>query len=119
MQKKEFLDYLKSLVGRTAKTIQFAVIPYKHEGTTYGEDSIRITGSKEFIESVLIRLNPSDLLQNENLTTRLQCPYTQVVDRESKQPVPGAYACMIQVHRRGGEAIHINQDCQQQLLGSG
>lgn len=108
MKKAQFLAYLQQLMGMAVKPLKFAVIPYKHEGSTYGEDSIRLTGSKEFIEAVLQRLGPADLLANENLTTRLQVAYQQVKDKQGVL-IDGAFACYIQVHERGGDAQMANQ----------
>ncbi|MFP4192796.1 MAG: hypothetical protein ACLFU6_12060 [Candidatus Hydrogenedentota bacterium] len=79
-------------------------VPYRHEGSTYGADSIRITGTPDFVDSVLSRLK--DMLEHENGVTRLQVSYKDVEGRPDK---PAYYtgnevACYIQVHERGGEA---------------
>lgn len=81
-------------------------VPYKHDGTTYQEDGIRITGSAMFVDSVLSQLR--SLLTHENGQTRLQLVYKNTVDR-----ITGAECasvnCYIQVHERGPEARHINR----------
>ena len=79
-----------------------ASVPYKHEGSTYGEDSIRITGSREFIDAVLSRVKP--LLDHENGSTRLQLAYAKVEPKPGHACPPDAHACYIQVHERGGQA---------------
>jgi hypothetical protein len=38
------------------QSISMQAIDYKHTGSTYDEDSIRITGSRQFIDSVLSRI---------------------------------------------------------------
>ena len=85
--------------------IQISEVPYKHQGTTYKEDGIRITGSQAFIDSVLSRVK--DLLKHENNTSRLQVTYQETKDRETGE-FTGTYNSYIQVHERGGQAKHIN-----------
>ena len=81
-------------------------IMYKHTGSTYDEDGIRITGSKGFIDSLLSNLK--SLLEYEGDSTRLQLTYQPTVDRETQLPT-GTYNCYIQVHERGREAIICNK----------
>lgn len=107
VQKKGFLDYLRSLLGKTTKPLKFEVIPYKHQGTTAGEDGIRIMGSREFIESALIRLGVQDILANENTQTRLQVTYSEAMNRK-EGTVTGGWVCYIQVRERGNEAKMAN-----------
>jgi hypothetical protein len=78
-----------------------AVVPYKHEGSTYCEDGIRITGSRQWIEAVLSHLKP--LLAHEGTTTRLAVSLSEATDRETRAPL-GTWSCYIQVHERGREA---------------
>ena len=54
MRKKDILSHWRGLAPN--QPIQPAVVPYRHEGTTYGQDGIRLTGSPEFIDAVLSRL---------------------------------------------------------------
>jgi hypothetical protein len=99
MNKQQFLEHWKNLPAN--QPINPTVIPYKHEGRTYGEDGIRITGNRAFIDSVLSRLQ--DLLVHENDSTRLNASYAQQKDRETQQPVD-SFTVYIQVRERGGEA---------------
>jgi hypothetical protein len=62
MEKEEFLKHWASI--RKNQKLQPKPIPYSHEGTTYAEDGIRLTGSRVFVDSVLSRLK--DLLSFEN-----------------------------------------------------
>ena len=50
-------------------------VPYKHTGSTYAQDGIRLTGTREFIDSMLNVLRP--LLDRENATERLQLVYSE------------------------------------------
>jgi len=76
-------------------------IPYKHQGSTYDEDGIRITGSRQFIDSVLSRIK--DVLKFENTVTRLGISYQESTDKTSRRPT-GKWSCYVQVHVRGREA---------------
>ena len=99
MKKAQILDHWQG-IERDQK-IDINSVAYKHEGSTYAEDGIRLTGSQSFIDSVLSRL--TDLLQYENGNTRLQLNYQESKDRETQTPT-GSYNCYIQVHERGGQA---------------
>ena len=76
------------------------VVPYKHKGSTFDQDGIRITGSKTWIDAVLSRL--TDLLTYEGIDTRLQVSYRQSNDKAGNL-IPDAYNCYVQVHQRGSE----------------
>jgi len=104
MKKNQFLNYWRGLQAQQAVKPQ--PIAYKHEGSTYDEDSIRLTGSRQFIDSVLSRLQ--DLLDFENGSTRLQVVYKETLDRETKQVIPDAFNCYVQVHERGYQAKMLN-----------
>ena len=104
MQKKQFLNYWKGLQAQ--QDLKPQPILYKHKGSTYDEDSIRITGSRVFIDSVLSRLK--DLLDYENHTTRLQVVYKETIDRETKTVIEDAFNCYLQVHERGYQAQMLN-----------
>ena len=80
-------------------------IAYKHEGSTYDQDGIRLTGTRRFIDSVLALLQP--LLARENGQERLPLVYSESTDRETGQPT-GTWNCYVQVHERGPEAQHLN-----------
>lgn len=47
--------------------------PFAHYGTSIDEDTIRITGSKEFVESILARLK--ELLMFENKDVKLDIDF--------------------------------------------
>jgi len=103
MRKAEILNHWKSIPENQEVAIDS--IPYKHSGSTYAQDGIRITGSQVFIDSILSHLK--DILKHENGTTRLGLNYQESIDRETKQPT-GSYSCYIQVHERGSEAQIMN-----------
>lgn len=105
MKKKEMLNHWNSLKQTEASQIKPQIVPYKHVGSTYDEDGIRLTGSCEFIDSVLAVLKP--LLRYENGQTRLQVVYKQSTDRKTGE-LMNSHNCYIQVHERGGQAQAIN-----------
>ena len=103
MQKREMLEHWREI--KPNQPIAITQVPYKHAGSTYAEDGIRITGSQPFIDSVLSRL--TDLLDYENGETRLQVVYKESQDRETGVAL-NSYNCYLQVHERGGEAKAVN-----------
>ena len=105
LTKAQALDHWRGLSGYSGGDIKMRQVPYKHEGSTYAQDGIRLTGSREFIDSVLVSLKP--LLARENNTERLQLVYSQSTDRETGRPL-NSWNCYIQVHERGGEAKYMN-----------
>ena len=106
MKKSETIDHWKN-IEPTQPVKPFAV-PYKHSGSTYGMDGIRLCGSREFIDSVLSNLK--SLLNYENGATRLQLVYKESTDRETGLPLGDhAWNCYVQVHQRGSQSIMASQ----------
>ena len=97
MEKKPFLKHWAKL--RASRKLSPKPVRYSHEGSTYAEDGIRITGSRAFVDSVLSRLK--DLLAYESDESRLQVVYKRSTDRESGRTI-SSYNCYVQVHARGG-----------------
>ena len=103
MKKAEILEHWHRIPGN--QPVYMHPVPYKHEGSTYDQDGIRITGSKQFIDSVLSKLK--DLLGCEDDNTRLQLVYKRSVDKDTGEELD-SYNCYIQVHERGREARMCN-----------
>ena len=103
MRKAQIIEHWRSIPED--QEINISPVLYKHTGSTYAEDGIRLTGSKLFIDSVLSKLK--ELLEYENSDTRLQLSYQESIDRESKVTT-GSYNCYVQVHERGREARILN-----------
>lgn len=103
MLKDEMITHWKGI--EPGQPIALCPVMYKHQGSTYAEDGIRITGSQKFIDSILSRL--TDLLEYENGDTRLQVVYKESQDRDTGAAL-GSYNCYIQVHERGHEAKMMN-----------
>lgn len=97
--KPEILKLWNSLPSNTPIFIK--PIEYGHEGSTYGEDGIRITGSSHFIGSVLSKLKP--LLNYENNSTKLSVTYRQT--KSPSQALEGnnklSYVFYVSAQQRG------------------
>lgn len=105
LNKKQAMEHWRNLPLVPIKTPD--VIPYKHRGTTFGADGIRLEGSRDFIDSILAQLKP--LLDSENNESRLSLNYQQVDAREGKENVfAGNWVCYVKVHERGHEAKIMN-----------
>lgn len=94
--KQDIMKFWKGL--QTNMPFALKPIEYDHKGTTIQEDGIRITGSKEFIASVISRLK--DFLIYENPETKLMVSYRQ----SPKSLKPGSrnsYSFYLQVKQRG------------------
>jgi len=96
MEKDAFLRHWAAI--RRNQKVQPKPVRYGHEGSTYAQDGIRITGSRVFIDSVISRLK--DLLVHENDETRLQVVYQRSAGRENGRQLT-SWNCYIQVHQRG------------------
>jgi hypothetical protein len=74
-------------------------IPSSHKGSTFSEDGIRITGSPNYIYSVLTRLK--DFLPLEGEGTKLQLLFKESDRVNPNRPNRKSYAFYIQVKQRG------------------
>lgn len=81
-KKSEILDWWSKL--KPDQPIMPDPIPHSREGSTYGWDGIRITGSKEFIASVMSRFK--DFAYQENPATKLKLAFRQVEDKYTQTP---------------------------------
>ncbi len=99
LPKKQVLNLWQNLPVTDPATV-VKPIPYKHTGAKFAEDSIRITGSCEFINAVLSNLKSMIKLDSKFNKTRLQPTYMPTEDRESGLP-SGSWVAYIQVHARG------------------
>jgi len=113
MKKEEMLKHWQSIPDNQSLAVD--PVRYKHSGSTFAEDGIRITGSQSFIDSVLSRIK--DLLAHENDRTRLQVVYKESQDKDSGAPL-GSWNCYIQVHERGGEAQLANDIARHGFIGA-
>jgi hypothetical protein len=96
-QKSQVMEHWKTL--RPGMPFgQVRAIPRDHKGPTYGFDGMRLTGSPQFIDSILSRLK--DLLNLEGQETRLAVIYRQQVNNKTEQPVPDSFVFYLQIKDR-------------------
>jgi len=94
--KEQILSFWKTVAPNSPLALK--PIAYDHEGSSIQEDTVRITGSKEFISSVLSRLK--DFLNYENDKTKVMVAYRQ----SPRSFLPGnknSYIFYLQVMERG------------------
>lgn len=99
-KKNEILKYWKTL--QQDLPINMLPITYNHEGKTYGEDGVRITGSKQFIISVLSHLK--ELLKYEGKITKLNLVYRGTRYEKSRLPDGTSYVFYVQSQQRTPKA---------------
>mgnify|MGYP000858822027 CR=1 FL=1 len=73
-KKSQILQFWKNL--RPNLPIQMNAVSKHHKGTRFRSDGLRITGTPEFINSIICRLKEMISLENEN--TRIDIEYRQV-----------------------------------------
>lgn len=98
--KDQIVQYWRSL--RPDTPIQMTPIQYSHDGTTYAEDGVRITGSQQFIGSVLSRLK--EFLNFESPQTKLQLVYRETESPSQAFATKTSFVFYIQTKERGGGA---------------
>ncbi|MEI8270804.1 MAG: hypothetical protein WCG45_05570 [bacterium] len=97
--KPEIIEFWKKL--RSDSPILMKPIEYSHKGSTYGEDGIRITGSPQFIQSVLARLK--EFLNFESPNTKLSISYRETQSPSASQfgNPKTSYVFYLQTKKRG------------------
>lgn len=100
--KEEIIAYWHNL--RADTPIQMNPIEYKHKGSTYGEDGIRLTGSPQFITSVMARLK--EVLNFETPTSKLSVTYRQTESPSKVAMGEGktSYVFYVSSRQRGNNA---------------
>jgi hypothetical protein len=93
MDKQEIIRYWQTL--RDDRPIQFAPLQPGQTGSTFGQDGIRISGSRPFIDSVLGRLK--DAMRYEGPNTTLSLVYRQVPGKH-QQAVAGPPGYVFYAH---------------------
>ena len=98
-RKQEIIDFWKAI---PQMALLVDPIPSGHKGSTFGEDGIRITGSPNYIYSVLARLK--DFLPLESESTKLQLLFKESDRINPNRPNVKSYAFYIQVKQRGSSS---------------
>jgi len=97
-KKKEIITFWKAL---PEMPLLVTPISGDHKGSTFSEDGIRITGSPNYIYSILTRLK--DFLPLESEGTKLQLLFRESDKINPNRPNKKSYAFYIQVKQRGGK----------------
>ncbi len=97
VSKKEIITYWQSIEPNQPIVPQ--PIPIEKEGSTYGFDGIRITGSIGFIESILSRFK--DFLYKESPTTKLNVVMRNIESKEPGDLNTNKYVFYVNVGERG------------------
>ncbi len=101
LSKRQTLRHWKGLPKhRTPLDQVMEAVPYAHTGSSFTKDTIRVTGSRPFIDAVMSHLK--ELLTRENDTERLDLNYAESTDRITREPT-GAWTFYVKVHERGGQ----------------
>lgn len=96
--KDEIVSMWKSL--NPSAPLKVMPISSEHKGSTYGEDGVRITGSTQFISSVLSKLK--GFLDYETPTTKLAVSYreTQSPSQIERGNLKKSFVFYVQVKQR-------------------
>ena len=94
--KDDIIKYWQSLVP--ARTVYMTPVSADHKGSTYSQDGIRITGSRQFIDSILARIK--DLIYQESADSKLEVAYRQVEGVKQVNDRPDAYVFYCMVRQR-------------------
>jgi hypothetical protein len=99
MSKEEVMRLWRGLPLGTP--IAMKPVDNDHKGSTFSEDAIRITGSTEFIESVISRLK--EFLKYESETTKLNVSFRETSSPSLEEEGMGkkSYVFYIQSKTRG------------------
>ena len=93
-RRAEILTFWQGLVPDLP--IQAKPVEEGHKGTRFRKDGVRITGSSEFINSVLSHLK--DMLRYEgNPTSKLDVEYRQIQNKDQEIQNMPIYACYVHV----------------------
>ena len=103
--KQEIIRFWSQLQPNTP--LAMTPIPYQHEGSTYQQDGIRVTGSKEFIASTIARLK--EFMSYENPKTKLMVVYRQTQKQNQVPDDRTTYVLYIQAKERGQQSGGVNQ----------
>lgn len=101
-KKKDILQFWRTLPGVADQKpipIKATPIPYNYEGSTYNQDGVRITGSAEFINTVLPKVK--DFLGYENPNSKLSLIYRETTPEGQRSSGDRSFAFYIKVKERG------------------
>lgn len=92
-RKSEVLQFWQNLPPHLP--ISMEPVPENHQGTRFRQDGLRITGSPNFINSIICRLK--DIIHFENESTRLDVEYRQI-ENPNGDSTPGTPEFVFYAH---------------------
>ena len=95
--KDEIIHYWQNI--KPNMPIMPNAIPKDKHGSSYGYDGIRVTGTFEFVSSVMSRFK--DFIYKESPHTRLNLVFRQVQDRNTHSSIADKYVFYVNVAERG------------------
>lgn len=99
-KKKEILSFWSTLAPSTP-IVPARPIPDNHQGSTYTYDGIRVTGSRQFVNSIISRIK--DILNYEGENTKLEVIYKQQIDKATEMPLPNSFVFYVQIQEKVGK----------------
>jgi len=93
-KKPEILTYWNSLPP-SMPVQPINVAPADYHGSTYMYDGIRVTGSRQFIDSIVSKLK--DVLKYDEGNTKLMLRYYQQIDKNTQYPLPNSFVFYAQI----------------------
>lgn len=100
-KKDEILSFWQNLPN-TLPVHPTNLIPPNHQGSTYKYDGIRVTGSSQFINSIISRLK--NILPYNAGNSKLNVLYKQQVDKNN-YPVPTSFVFYVQVKDKNRQKL--------------
>lgn len=97
-KKPEIVNYWSKLPP-SLPVQPFNIPPANYRGSSYMYDGIRITGSRQFIDSVASKLK--DVLKFDSGNTKLMLRYYQQIDKNTDYPLPNSYVFYAQIRNKG------------------
>lgn len=98
-KRKDVVDFWQQL--KPNLPLQIKPIDPNHRGTRFQEDGLRITGSPEFINSVLSRIKDF-LTYDTNPATKLDVEYRQIENQEGELYNKPVFVAYVHVLRKTG-----------------
>jgi hypothetical protein len=95
--KKQILNFWSKL-PENMPLVADKPIPSRYQGQTYSYDGMRITGTSQFINSIMSKIK--DIVKFDDNNTKLNLIYRQQVDKNTDYPLPNSFVFYVQVRER-------------------
>ena len=95
--KEQILNFWNNLPSNIS-IVSGKPIPPRFQGSTLPYDGIRVSGTSQFINSVMSRVK--DIVKYDGNNTKLNLLYKQQVDKNTDYPLPNSFVFYVQVRER-------------------